>query len=492
MRGYFTTARTREAEAPLMDSLPDGTLMRRAAYGLARIAARELERHTGAVAGRRVGLLVGSGDNGGDALWAGTFLRRRGVAVTALLLSPGKEHAAGASALRRAGARFVDATDPGAPDEFDLVLDGIVGISGRGPLRPRAAELVAGLRAPIVAVDLPSGVDADTGAVDGPSVDADVTVAFGVLKPVHALAAARCGRVELVDIGLDPGEPSFAAYEPAEVGALWPVPGPGDDKYSQGVVGVVAGSEGYPGAGVLCTGGAVTATSGMVRYAGPDAKSIVAAWPEVIATPDLESAGRVQAWVVGPGAGTDDAAADRLRAVLATDMPVVVDADGLTLLAREPALVTRRAAPTLLTPHAGEFARLTGEDVGADRVAAVTELARAWGVTVLLKGRATVVSDGEQALVNDAGASWSSTAGSGDVLSGILGALVASGLRPLTAAGLGTRAHALAANLAAHGESDEASGGLGAAPVAAGAMLARLRDAVRVLRASAGARGDLA
>ncbi|MDJ0113158.1 NAD(P)H-hydrate dehydratase, partial [Rhodococcus erythropolis] len=173
----------------------------------------------------------------------------------------------------------------------------------------------------------------------GPSVTADVTVTFGALKPVHVLAAPLCGRVELVDIGLSVGEPAFGSLDPAEVGALWPVPGAEDDKYSQGVVGIVAGSEQYPGAGVLCTGAAVTATSGLVRYAGHGAAEVLARFPEVIASETFQAAGRVQAWVVGPGMGTDDDAARLLASVLATDVPVVVDADGLTLLAQRPELV---------------------------------------------------------------------------------------------------------------------------------------------------------
>ncbi|WP_040772177.1 NAD(P)H-hydrate epimerase, partial [Rhodococcus rhodnii] len=426
MRGYYTAAEVRDAEAPQLAVLPEGTLMRRAAYGVARVVADELRSRTGGVVGRSVGLLVGTGDNGGDALWAGALLRRRGVVVTACPVDPERMHAAGAAALRRAGGRIASGA---LPDDVDLVIDGILGISGKGGLRRPAAALVEQVSAPIVAVDLPSGVDCDTGAVDGAAVRADVTVTFGLLRRVHALAAAMCGRVELVPIGIESGDAGLVQLDAADVGQMWPVPGAHDDKYTQGVVGVVAGSPGYPGAGILCTSGAVAATSGMVRYAGPDTAAIVGHRPEIVAAPDIASTGRVQAWVIGPGIGTDDDALERVRAVLATDLPVVVDADGLTLLAREPDLVRARSAPTLLTPHDREFARLTGAEPGADRVGAVAGLARAWSATVLLKGRATIVSDGVgAAFVNDAGGSWPSTAGSGDVLSGIVGALAASGL----------------------------------------------------------------
>ncbi|MEV0945873.1 NAD(P)H-hydrate dehydratase [Rhodococcus sp. NPDC049939] len=484
MRSYYTADEVRSAEAPLLASLPEGALMHRAAYGLAAVVASELRARTGGVAGRALTLLVGSGDNGGDALWAGTMLRGRGVAATAVLLKPEKAHKAGLAAFTAAGGRI--ATPAGRLESSDLVIDGIVGLSGKGPLRPEAAALVAQIEAPIVSADLPSGVDPDTGAVEGPAVRAAVTVAFGALKPVHVLGAAHCGRVELVPIGLSLGSAGTRELEPSDVGMAWPAPGAQDDKYTQGVVGIVAGSEGYPGAGVLCTGAAVTATSGLVRYAGPCTSEVLAHSPEVIATPDLARAGRVQAWAVGPGMGTDDAGRRRLRTVLESDVPVLVDADGLTLLADDPDLVRLRAAPTLLTPHAGEFARLTGKDPGPDRAAAIRALAADWQAYVLLKGRATIIAEpGGRILVNEAGGSWSATAGAGDVLSGIVGSLMASGIAPDHAAAMGARTHSLAANLAARGDPWGPSAGRGAAPISAGALLAQLRESIRILRACA-------
>ncbi|MEV0293304.1 NAD(P)H-hydrate dehydratase [Nocardia sp. NPDC050710] len=472
-RGYFTADEVRAAEAELFTRVPEGVPMRRAAHGLATVVAGELRARTGGIAGRSVTLLVGSGDNGGDALWAGSMLRRRGVAVTAVLLNPERAHAKGLAALRKTGGRVRD--EAGAPD---LVIDGIVGISGRGPLRPRAAEIVAGLDVPIIAADLPSGVDPDTGAVTGPAVRADVTVAFGAFKPVHALAAPWCGRIDLVPIGLRLPEPNLAALEPAAIGAGWPVPGPGDDKYTQGVTGVCAGSATYPGAAVLCTGAAVAATSGMVRYTGDGSAEVLTHLPEIVAAPSISTTGRVQSWVFGPGAGTDSDAAKRLAEVLATDLPVVVDADGLTLLAADPDLVRARTAPTVLTPHAGEYARLTGHEVGPDRVAAVRELAESWRLTVLLKGRATLVAAPDRpTLVNEAGGSWAATAGAGDVLSGIIGALLAAGHDPAWSAAAAARVHSLAANLAAHADHPSA------APISASPLLEHLRPAIRTLRA---------
>ena len=273
------------------------------------------------------------------------------------------------------------------------MLDGVIGISGKGPLRPAAAEVFAAVAAadiPVVAVDVPSGIDVHTGEQSGPAVRAALTVTFGGLKPVHALA--DCGRVDLVDIGLELPDSDLVGMEAADVRARWPVPGPRDDKYTQGVVGILAGSAAYPGAAILCSGAAVAATSGMVRYAGSAAAEVVSHWPEVVAAPDAAAAGRVQAWVVGPGLGTDETAMTALAFALNSELPVIVDADGLTLLAAHPHLVTGRSAPTVLTPHAGEFERFGLGPVGADRVAAARRLADDTGAAVLLKGNITVIA----------------------------------------------------------------------------------------------------
>ncbi|MGH3969459.1 MAG: NAD(P)H-hydrate epimerase, partial [Mycobacterium sp.] len=262
MRHYYSVEAIREAEAPLLAGLPDGALMRRAAFGLATAIIAELSARTGGVAGRRVCAVVGSGDNGGDALWAATFLRRRGAAADAVLLNPDRTHRKGLAAFTQAGGRVVESPST----TTDLVIDGVVGISGSGPLRPAAAEVFgAAAGIPVVAVDIPSGIDSATGAISGAAVPAALTVTFGGLKPAHALA--DCGRVQLVDIGLKLPGTDMHGFEAADVVARWPVPGPHDDKYTQGVTGILAGSSAYPGAAVLCSGAAVAATSGMVRYA---------------------------------------------------------------------------------------------------------------------------------------------------------------------------------------------------------------------------------
>ena len=448
MRGAYPVADIRAAEGVLFAQLPEGALMARAATGLAVECAALLGR----VYGARVALLVGAGNNGGDALYAGAFLARRGAAVRALLLAPDRAHPGGLAALRQAGGRLVAAT-PDSLAGADLVVDGIVGIGGHGGLRPSAAELAWAARETLtVAVDVPSGVDADTGAVDGDAVHADVTVTFGALKPglLVGEGAAHAGEVRLVDIGLEPPAARTLVLEARDVAALLPVPGPSDDKYTRGVVGVVAGSSAYPGAGVLATGSAINGGAGMVRYAGTAADAIRARYPEVVVQDGTRpSELRVQAWVIGPGIGTGDAAHALLADVLSTDVPVIVDADGVTLLGTSPELLRGRAAQTVLTPHDREFARIA-DGPSDDRIGSARGAAETLGATVLLKGNATVVAapDG-RAWLNRTGTPWLATAGSGDVLSGLIGSLLATGLDPPLAAAAGAYLHGVAGQLAA-------------------------------------------
>ncbi|MFH9827701.1 NAD(P)H-hydrate dehydratase [Streptomyces bobili] len=456
MRTAYCVDTVRAAERDLMARLPEGALMQRAAAGLAAACADLMGR----VYGRRVVLLVGSGDNGGDALYAGARLARRGAGVTAVPLSPARTHAGGLSALRRAGGRTVAPEDAAGPiRRADLVLDGIVGIGGRGGLREDAARLAAladGSRAAVVAVDLPSGVEADTGEVRGAAVRADLTVTFGTHKPGLLVDPAReyAGSVRLVDIGLDlPGEPELEALQHADVARLLPVPGAESDKYRRGVVGIAAGSARYPGAAVLAVAGALRGGAGAVRYVGPAGHAVLARYPETLVSDQgPERAGRVQAWVVGPGAGDD---AGTVAQVLAADVPVLIDADGLRLA--DVAAVRGRTAPTLMTPHAGEAAALLGvsrEEVEAGRLVAVRELAARYGSAVLLKGSTTVVAGaggGGAVRVNPTGTAWLATAGSGDVLSGLAGSLLAAGLSAVDAGSAGAYLHGLAGRFAAAG-----------------------------------------
>ncbi|MCT2592292.1 NAD(P)H-hydrate dehydratase [Streptomyces sp. N2-109] len=458
MRTAYSVETVRAAERALMARLPEGELMRRAAAGLAAACTGLL----GGTYGARVALLVGSGDNGGDALYAGARLARRGAGVTAVLLAPERAHAGGLSALRAAGGRAVG-TGEARPvlARAALVVDGIVGIGGKGGLRAEAAELmrlVAESGAAVVAVDLPSGVDADTGELHGTAVRADATVTFGAYKPGLLIDPARehAGALRLVDIGLGPHlppAPEVEALQHADVAALLPRPAPESDKYRRGVVGVVAGSARYPGAAVLAVAGALRGGAGAVRYVGPAAEAVVGHFPEtLVSTASPSKAGRVQSWVVGPGLGDGPGPQSTVDEVLDADVPVLVDADGLRLLDHD--AVRARTAPTVLTPHAGEAAALYGEsrpEVEARRLDSVRTLAGHLGATVLLKGSSTLVAsprDGDPVRVNPTGTSWLATAGSGDVLAGLIGALLAAGLPAREAASVGAYLHGLAARLA--------------------------------------------
>ena len=453
MRGAHSVAAVRAAEDVLHAQLPAGALMQRAAAGLATACAGRLGR----VYGSRVAVLAGRGGNGGDALYAGARLAARGALVEALLLGDPMPDAL--AAFRRAGGRVVSRLRPA-----EVALDGIVGIGGRGGLRAEAADAVGAVTAPLVAVDVPSGVDADTGAVEGPAVRAAATVTFGTLKPglLVGLGRQHAGEVELVDIGLGPHlpEPELEALEAADVAALLPTAVPGDDKYTRGVVGVVAGSARYPGAAVLAVTAAARAGAGMIRFVGDEdvAERVRAARPEAVVTAvqpgDGEAvlaAGRVQAWVVGPGMGTGPEAEEVVEAVLGTDVPVLVDADAITVCSRHPEWLQRRGAPTLLTPHDREAARF-GSEVGADRIGAARRLARELGAVVLLKGDATIVAEPDgRVRVNATGSPVLATAGTGDVLSGAAGALLAGGLCPLDAGSVAAWLHGNAARLASAG-----------------------------------------
>ncbi|MBZ6079747.1 NAD(P)H-hydrate dehydratase [Streptomyces olivaceus] len=460
MRTAYSVETVRNAERELMARLPEGALMQRAAAGLAAACAQVLGRVAGRVYGSRVVLLVGSGDNGGDALYAGARLARRGAGVTAVLLAPDRAHGGGLAALRRAGGRTMSGESaPADIARADLVLDGIVGIGGKGGLREAAvplADAAARSRAAVVAVDLPSGVDADTGEVRGAVVRADLTVTFGAHKPGLLIDPAReyAGAVRLVDIGLAlPAEAAEAeALQHADVALLLPVPGAESDKYRRGVVGVAAGSARYPGAAVLAVAGALRGGAGAVRYVGPAGDAVIARFPETLVSDEgPKRAGRVQAWVVGPGAGDD---ASTVAEVLAAEVPVLIDADGLRLA--DPEAVRSRTAPTLMTPHAGEAAALLGvsrEEVEGARLSSARELAARYGAAVLLKGSTTVIAspDGGPVRVNATGTSWLATAGSGDVLSGLAGSLLATGLSASDAGSTAAYLHGLAGRLAARG-----------------------------------------
>ncbi|HEX8766774.1 MAG TPA: NAD(P)H-hydrate dehydratase [Jatrophihabitans sp.] len=479
MQGVWPVEQIRAAERQVLAGLPDGALMARAA----RAVTVEALRMLGFGYGARVVLLVGAGDNGGDALYAGAELSRRGVAVAAVLADPAKAHPGGLAALRAAGGRQVALADAGPAD---LIVDGLLGIGARGPVREALVPLVRwslDSPAPVLAVDLPSGIDPDTGGVAGLAVRATATVCMGALKAGLLVGQGRLhtGRLRLVDLGLGPRlpEPQLRRLERADL--RLPAAGPDDDKYTRGVVGVAAGSQAYPGAAQLCVGSARLGGVGAVRYAGHAAAEVVRRWPEVIVSDSVAAAGRVQAWVLGPGLGDTPDAVESVRQVLTGDAAAVVDADGLNLLVECRELLDGRSAATVLTPHDREFERLFGE-VGTDRVAAARRAARDTGATVLLKGFATVVAEPSgHCYLNPVGAPALATAGSGDVLAGLIGSLLAAGLAPGLAAATGAYLHAAAGVRAAV-----------AGPVVAGDLIGALREEIGALREEIGGLRDRA
>ncbi len=443
MRYAYAVGDVRTAEADALAGAAPQALMAKAAYGVATLAIRLLEDAIGRVVGAKVLLLVGSGDNGGDALYAGVHLADRGAEVTALLVGE-RAHQGGLSALGEARCEVVTSLTDLDLSEVDLVIDGIAGIGSHGGLRGNAADVVGKLpdSAIVLAVDLPSGVDPDSGEVSGAHISADVTAVCGVLKIAHVVdpGATAAGICEVIDLGLDMSRATsrLEVWQGIDVANALPRPTVASDKYSRGVLGVVAGSVEYPGAGALVCTAALATGVGMIRYLGEASENVIGDHPEVVRV-----AGRVQAWVVGPGL-VDVAAEGAIAAALASDQPLVIDAGALALL-------PKGRPQTLITPHAGELASLLGidrVDVESRSLHFARLAASKYAVTVLLKGSTTIVATPDGRIsVNPTGTPKLATAGSGDVLAGVIGALSAGGLPLFEAATVGAWLHGLAGRL---------------------------------------------
>ncbi|MCX6497426.1 MAG: bifunctional ADP-dependent NAD(P)H-hydrate dehydratase/NAD(P)H-hydrate epimerase [Arthrobacter sp.] len=467
MISAYTGTHIREAERRLLEANADtgmgAVLMQRAAYGLANTVIRELQGRGLRSYGSTVTVLAGKGNNGGDGLYAAALLARRGLRTTAILTA-GQAHPAGLAAFRAAGGRDTSLADGNATElaaeaaRSDVVIDAVLGTGAQGGLRGAAAILFEELQRRelqrrglqrrellrlerhrprhglVVACDIPSGVDADTGEAHGPVLAADVTVSFGAAKAglLADPGADFCGRLRIIPIGIEDAlaDPELRRLEAVDLTALLPRPGRRSHKYSRGVLGVVAGSTRYPGAAVLACRGALAAGAGMVRYVGPPevADLVRHSCPEVVCGTSVADA-HVQAWLLGPG--LDDGAheqLDRVREAAAAGLPTVADAGALPALPRE------LSARTVLTPHAGELAVLLSRygdtparsGVEDATLAAVRQAAGLTGATVLLKGATTLVAAPSGAVFSQAEASpWMATAGSGDVLAGVLGSLLA-------------------------------------------------------------------
>ena len=435
-------AAIRAAEQAHASDLAAGVLMDRAAHGLAQAVIDLLLASRGRIVGTRVVLLVGPGNNGGDALHAGAKLARRGLKVEAIS-AVAEPHVSGVDALARAGGRLLHwPSDECASvlESAEVILDGLLGIGAQGELRePIAgvAQAVRGTSALVIAVDVPSGLDADTGLCAADTVMADQTITFGGLKSGLVVMPGKefVGGVRVIDIGIADALRTLGSSLDADDVSHWlPEPALGDYKYRRGVLGIVAGSRQYLGAAFLTTSAAASADIGMVEYLDRDdglAHQVVAAHPPLVVTAsDPAGNARVNAWAIGPGFSGEQGDAEALAAILRCATPVVVDAGALTVLAASAELrelVRSRIHPTVLTPHDGEFARLSSISLAEGRIAAAQALAQELRVIVVLKGSGTIIAgpDG-QLLVDQMGTAVLGTAGSGDVLTGIMGALFAS------------------------------------------------------------------
>jgi NAD(P)H-hydrate epimerase len=413
----------RQAQA----STPVEVLIERAGQAVA-VAALQM---MGGAYGRRVVVVAGKGNNGADGRVAAGKLRGRGARVT-----------------------VVDADGGETGGEWDLVIDAAYGTGFRGEYR--APSFAPGN--PVLAVDIPSGVLGDTGEASGAPLPADRTVTFAALKPglLQGDGVELAGRVSVVDIGLDVGQPELQLMEDADIASRLPPRRRNDHKWSSAVL-IVAGSPGMTGAAGLCARAAMRTGAGMVRLGVPggDLADAPASEAVSVALPGpgwsaaaLEASRRCSCIVVGPGIGRDpETAAEVRRLVAAADIPVVIDADGLFGLGVvDDGHPIDAKAPVILTPHDGEYQRLMGAPPGADRFGAARRLARAAGAVALVKGSTTAVAESSGAArVSMSGSPRLATAGTGDVLSGVIGAMVARGVAPLEAAALAAHVHGRAA-----------------------------------------------
>jgi ADP-dependent NAD(P)H-hydrate dehydratase / NAD(P)H-hydrate epimerase len=446
MKPVLTVSEMRAVDAEALRHLNESVLVERAGTAVATWALRIM----GGSYGRRVVVVAGKGNNGADGRVAAERLRSRGARVTIYDASD--------------APKSLDGDTP-----VDLVIDAAYGTGFRGDYR--APSVPTGV--PVLAVDIPSGVDGDTGAVSGEALRADLTVTFAALKPglLQGDGPVLAGQVEVADIGLDAGGAYIWLVEDVDVDRL--VPKRRRDAYKwQAAVVVVAGSPGMFGAAALCARSAYRAGAGMVRLGvpGADIAAIPAGEAVGIDLPRhgwssavLEVARRCGAVVIGPGIGREPETAADVRAVAAeSPIPVVVDADALFALGDpdQVAEVARKrsaeAGPLVLTPHSGEYAQMFGRPPGADRIATAIEASEATGSVFLLKGPTTVVaraalgSPGTEpsgVRIVTAGSPSLATAGTGDVLSGAIGAFIARGTNPFEAAALAAHVHGRAAGL---------------------------------------------
>jgi len=424
------------------------SLMENAGWAVARAARRLL----GGSYGRRVVIVCGKGNNAGDGLVAGRVLASQGAHVTAVVTSSSLSDLTAVN-LGRFPGRVVQLDRLARElDRADLVIDAIFGVGlTRAPEGPAAdaIRLCSSSSVPVLAVDVPSGVNADTGAIPGDVIRALATVTFTGYKPglLFAPSATYAGDVEVADIGIPDPTSSIASLDARDVARLIPVRARDAHKRKAGTVLVVAGSRAMPGAAALVTGACVATGAGLTTLCAPEdvCRVVLSRVPEITTIPVPETSegtldtkaldlirprlGDFSTLVIGPGLTTHPGTVETVRALLEeAAATVVLDADGLNAVAGATDVVRARKTPTIVTPHAGELARLTGKgsaDLDADRLTAARDAARDLGAIVVFKGPGTVIAGPDGTLINTTGGPALAQGGTGDVLAGLLGALIA-------------------------------------------------------------------
>jgi ADP-dependent NAD(P)H-hydrate dehydratase / NAD(P)H-hydrate epimerase len=450
----------------IADGTPGMTLMETAGRAVAEAVAGRHPPRTGIV------VVAGPGNNGGDGFVAARLMAERGYRVRLLLLGERDKLKGDAAAAARQWTGPIEPADPGAVAGAGVIIDALFGagldrvVTGL----PRAMiEAMNACDVPIVAVDLPSGVNGETGEIMGAAVHAAETVTFFRRKPGHVLLPGRlhCGKVRIADIGirdtvLAQVPPRVFTNGPELWGPFFPIPRADAHKYGRGHAVVVSGGLSHTGAARLAARGALRAGAGLVTIASPrDALAVNATANLAVMVRPVDGADelsnfladrRLNVVVLGPGGGVGEAMRDRVKAVLAGERSVVLDADALTSFADSPdvlaeCIMARPNAATVLTPHEGEFSRLFKSLSGNSKLEKARVAARQAGAIMLLKGADTVVAapDGRAAIADNA-PPWLATAGSGDVLAGFVAGLLAQGMPTFEAACAAVWLHGEAAN----------------------------------------------
>lgn len=502
--------------------VPGETLMENA--GRAVFAA--LRDALGGVAGRSVAVVCGRGNNGGDGMVVARLARESGAQVH-VLLAGRQQEMRGDAALNLRRARlcgipiaevtqdFSEDTPPPhvrrAMERADSIVDALLGTGAKGAAEGVTASLIGCINRartargiPVVSIDVPSGIDADTGAVPGPAVQADCTVTMGLPKVglVTFPAAGHVGRLRVADIGIpahaiEQAECSAEWVDEGQVAALFKARRPDAHKGDFGRVFIVAGSVGMTGAAALCAEAALRSGAGLVTLGVPASLNDIleVKLTEVITLPLPETAARTlaeaalepimerlrasDAFAVGPGLSQHpETAALVARLVQSVQIPTVIDADGLNNLAKAPD-VLKSPWPKVITPHPGEMARLVGvstAEVQGDRLGAAVRAAERFGCVVVLKGAKTVVAaPGQVPLINSTGNPGMASGGTGDVLTGMIAGLLGQGMGPLEAATAAVYLHGLCGDLAAERQTQTA--------LVAGDLLRFLPAALRRVKA---------